>query len=71
MAENEATGTPAPSKDGQRPQATKREYKSPVLVAYGSVRQLTGGASGPSTDVGGMFGGASGPRTDVGGMFMA
>src|SRR5271166_3928071 len=41
MDEKEAAGAPAPSDNGQRPQATKREYKTPVLVAYGSVRQLT------------------------------
>ena len=44
MAGHEVTDAPEALNDGQRPQATKREYKSPTLVDFGSVRQLTGGS---------------------------
>jgi hypothetical protein len=62
MTGSEATGALAPSNNGQLPQATKREYKSPVLVAYGSVRQLTGAVSGKGSDSAGMRGDTQSPR---------
>jgi hypothetical protein len=50
MISEEATGEAAPSDSG--PAQPKREYKSPVLVTYGSVRHLTGTSSGDVGDGG-------------------
>jgi hypothetical protein len=54
MKEKETTRDPLPLNGDQGPQAKKREYKSPILVAYGSVRQLTGAVSGGAGDGTGM-----------------
>jgi hypothetical protein len=51
MVENEALGG-APATSAPPQPAEKLEYKSPALVTYGSVRQLTGGGTGSVGDAG-------------------
>jgi hypothetical protein len=54
MAENEGSTAPEPSIPPQQLRTGKLEYKSPALVVYGSVRQLTNAASGTVGDAVGM-----------------
>jgi hypothetical protein len=54
MAKNESSGAPAPSTPPQQLPGEKLEYKSPALVVYGSVRQLTQGVTGDFGDGQGM-----------------
>jgi hypothetical protein len=55
MAENEDSGAPAPSTPPQHLPGGKLEYRSPALVVYGSVRQLTNAVSGAvNADASGM-----------------
>jgi hypothetical protein len=53
MADKQASGAAAPLSSGQQARVAKREYRSPALVNYGSVRQLTTGSTGDVGDAGG------------------
>ena len=65
MTRDEAPSAPASSDNDRQPQAAKREYGSPALVVYGSVRQLTEAASGAVGDGKGMNMAASDPAIKV------